>query len=384
MVDVGPGRPVWALGLMSGTSMDGVDTALVLSDGETIAGFGPVFSLSPAYDAAGQARIAAAGRHCATRIAAGQAPDPAALADASRVVEARHGEAVAALRACGGGGRARVIGFHGQTVFHAPERGLTVQLGDGARLAAAVSAPVAWDFRSADMAAGGEGAPLAPFFHHACARWAGLGKPVAFLNIGGVANVTWIDPAIADPVAACLAFDTGPGNALIDDWMRRRTGRAPDRDGAAAAAGRVHRDRLAPTATRAWLDRPPPKSLDRNDFAALLAAMDGLSTEDGAATLTELTVDCIVDAGRHMPSRPSRWLVCGGGRRNATLMARLAEGLAAKVEPVESIGLDGDFLEAQAFAWLAVRALRGLPTSAPRTTGCAHPVCGGRISHPAG
>jgi anhydro-N-acetylmuramic acid kinase len=277
-----------------------------------------------------------------------------------------------------------VVGFHGQTVAHAPDEAWTWQLGDGAALARVLNRPVIWDFRTADMAAGGQGAPLAPFFHFALARRIGAAEPLAFLNIGGVANVTWIDPDKPAPEApgALVAFDTGPGNALVNDWMQARTGAPMDANGAAAAAGRLHRERLVSNSARAFLDRRPPKSLDRNDFGAVLAAVAGLSAEDGAATLTAFTADCVAEGLRHMPEPPTRWLVCGGGRRNATMMRMLAERLDAPVHPVEAAGFDGDMLEAQAFAYLAVRVLRGLPTSAPSTTGCRAPVCGGRLSMP--
>ncbi len=277
-----------------------------------------------------------------------------------------------------------VIGFHGQTVAHAPDQGWTWQLGDGAALARVLNRPVVWDFRSADMGLGGQGAPLAPFFHFALARRIGAAEPLAFLNIGGVANVTCVDPGRTAPEAegALIAFDTGPGNALVNDWIQTRTGAPMDADGAAAAAGSVHRDRLSSNSARAWLDRRPPKSLDRNDFRAVLAGMQGLSVEDGAATLTAFTADCVAESLRHMPAPPSRWLVCGGGRRNETMMRMLAERVDVPVDAVEAVGLDGDMLEAQAFAYLAVRVLRGLPTSAPGTTGCREPVCGGRVSLP--
>ena len=226
--------------------------------------------------------------------------------------------------------------------------------------------------------------PWCRFFHFALAQRIGAEAPVAFLNIGGVANVTWVDPSRGAPSreGACLAFDTGPGNALINDWMARHTGKALDEDGAMAASGRVAEGVITSNAAAAFLDRRPPKSLDRNAFSAIAKGIDALSVADGAATLTAFTVDCILEAQRHMPSPPVRWLVHGGGRKNATMMRMLAGRLPVPVEPVEAVGLDGDFLEAQAFAYLAVRVIRGLPTSAPGTTGCREPVCGGRISHP--
>ncbi len=388
MIEVAAGRPVWALGLMSGTSMDGVDAALVRTDGETVADFGPSAVFPYRDDEIPYLRAVAE----EWRTYRPPVDDDAAagLTAAETEVIRVHAEAVVGLLA--GSSRApegplpALVGFHGQTVAHAPDEGWTWQLGDGAALARVLNRPVVWDFRSDDMKSAGQGAPLAPFYHFALARRIGATGPLAFLNIGGVANVTWVDPAKPAPEAegALLAFDTGPGNALVNDWMQARTGAAMDRNGAAAAIGRVHRDRLSSNWGRSYLDRRPPKSLDRNDFRGIFAAMEGLSTSDGAATLTAFTVDCVAEALRHMPAPPSRWLVCGGGRHNMTIMRMLAGHLQAPVEPVEAVGLDGDMLEAQAFAYLAVRVLRGLPTSAPGTTGCSAPVCGGRVSDPRG
>ena len=380
MVEVSQGNPIWALGLMSGTSMDGVDAALVRTDGESIAEFGPSLFLS--YDEDDRDRMVAANRAAAalsTEILRHPARWPPPLTGLAVTAVAIHLDAIQRL-----GGSKRVVGFHGQTVAHRPAEGVTLQLGDGAALAVGCGVATVWDFRSADLRAGGEGAPLAPFFHFALARRVGLDAPVAVLNLGGVGNVTWIDPAADAPESpgALLAFDTGPANALIDDFMAARTGAGYDPDGAAAGRGLAASEILARFRHTPYLDRTPPKSLDRNDFRPVLEAVSDLSTEDGAATLTAFSADCVAAGVRHMPSPPSRWLVCGGGRKNLTMMRMLAERLDAPVDPVETIGLDGDMLEAQAFAYLAVRVLRGLPTSAPSTTGCRAPVRGGRISYP--
>ncbi|MEO1000245.1 MAG: anhydro-N-acetylmuramic acid kinase [Pseudomonadota bacterium] len=363
-------EPVWALGLMSGTSMDGVDAALLETDGETIARFGPAGAFGYGGGSMAAARAALSDWE-------GVRGTPAAEV-AAREVEAAHVAAVEGLLAMTEL-RPDLVGFHGQTVAHVPEEGFTWQIGDGARLATGLRTPVAWDFRSADMAAGGEGAPLAPVFHWALARWIGAEAPVAFLNIGGVANVTWVDPR--EGPEACVAFDTGPGNALLNDWMAARTGAEMDRGGAAAAAGRADDALLRLNSVAAYLARPAPKSLDRNAFAAALAQLEDVSVADGAASLTRLTVETVAAALPHLPAPPARWLVCGGGRRNATMMGWLADRLG-DVAPVEAVGLDGDALEAQAFAFLAVRVRAGLPTSFPGTTGCAAPVSGGRLSYP--
>ncbi len=369
--------PIWSLGLMSGTSMDGIDVAMVLTDGERVLDWRAGETVG--YAAADRAAI---GYALENGFALRETPDEG-LVLAERAVLGCHA-AASARHIAGLDVVPEVVGFHGQTIAHDPAAGWTWQIGDGARLAEALNVPVVWDFRSADMVAGGEGAPLAPFFHFALAKRIGTVEPVAFLNIGGVANVTWVDPRKGAPEeeGALLAFDTGPGNALLNDWMMRHMGEPLDRDGAAAGRGRVVADRLAQNAVADYLARVPPKSLDRNSFALVAERMAGLSVEDGAATLTALTAETIAAAVAHMPAPPSRWLVCGGGRLNPVMMGILAERLNAPVVGIEAVGLDGDMLEAQAFAYLAVRSLRGLPLSAPGTTGCAMPVTGGVVSDP--
>jgi anhydro-N-acetylmuramic acid kinase len=357
------------LGLMSGTSMDGVDAALVETDGEAIAGFGRTAF-----------RPYAPAEREAIRAALGAWPGDPAVAAAEDAVRRAHAALIVDFP------EAEAVGFHGQTLAHEPAGRGTHQTGRGDLLAAETGRVVVWDFRSADVASGGEGAPLVPFFHFALARRIGAEAPVAFLNIGGVANVTWVDPRAPAPEVpgALLAFDTGPGNALIDDFLRARLGRPFDDRGAIAADGQVDAGVLAALARHPYLERPPPKSLDRLDFHPLLEAVAPLPTEDGAATLAAVTAACIAAGARHLPEPPSRWLLCGGGRLNATLAGMIAGTTNAPVDPVEAVGLDGDMLEAQAFAFLAARVLRGLPTSAPGTTGARMPVCGGRVSRPRG
>jgi anhydro-N-acetylmuramic acid kinase len=353
-------KPLAALGLMSGTSMDGVDAALVVTDGERVERLGGCLTLP--YAPAARARL---------RSVLGGAGD---VAGAAEEITRIHAEAVAALLRQEGLSPARVdvIGFHGHTVLHRPGERRTWQIGDGALLARLTGIDVVDDFRTADVAAGGQGAPLVPLYHLALAR--GLERPLAVLNVGGVANVTWIG---ADD--SLVAFDTGPGNALIDDWMARHTGEPFDRGGAAAARGRVHERALYSMLESRFFDRPAPKSLDRDDFSA--AAVAGLSLEDGAATLTAFTAKAVALARDHFPAPARRWLVCGGGRHNPVLMRMLADALKVPVEPVEAVGWRGDSLEAEAFAFLAVRSLRALPLSLPSTTGAPRPMPGGRL-HP--
>ncbi len=356
-----------ALGLMSGTSMDGVDAAVLETDGEVIEAFGP--SRFHAYGPEMRETL---------RAALGRWPGDPGLEAVEALVRRVYAESVPQWDII------EVIGFHGQTLAHDPRGRGTHQIGRGDLLAADCGVPVVWDFRTADVASGGEGAPLVPFFHFACATWAGAEAPVAFLNLGGVGNVTWVDPRLDAPEAegALMAFDTGPGNALIDDFLAARLGRAFDEDGAVAASGRVDEAVLARLAGHPYLERTPPKSLDRQDFHGFLESVAHLSTEDGAATLAAVTVACAIAGARHFPQPVTRWLVCGGGRRNLTVMRMLAARANVPVEPVEAVGLDGDMLEAQAFAYLAVRVLRGLPTSGPATTGARLLVSGGRIARP--
>jgi anhydro-N-acetylmuramic acid kinase len=298
------------------------------------------------------------------------APDDPRLVSATERLTAYHLQAVQAL-----GRPADLIGFHGQTILHQPHRRRTWQIGDAATLAHRLGIPVAHDFRSADVAAGGQGAPFVPVYHAALA--AGLPRPMAVLNIGGVANVTWIGGD-----GALLAFDTGPGNGPLDDWVFRHTGQAFDQDGALARSGRVDSDVLARLLAHSYFGLPGPKSLDRLDFGKALAesGLSGLSAADGAATLARFTVASI--AAAKFPEPPRHWLVCGGGRLNPTLMDGLRQSLGTTVEPVESVGWNGDALEAQCFGFLAARVVSGLPLSYPSTTGVPEPMRGGRIAEP--
>lgn len=361
------GETMRALGLMSGTSMDGVDVALIETDGETIRGFGPSGFLGYA-----------PGERELLRGALGLWPEAPGLEPVEALVRGVHARALGLVDG------AEVVGFHGQTLAHDPKGRGTHQIGRGDLLARELGLPVVWDFRAADVASGGEGAPLVPFFHFACARYVGARAPLAFLNLGGVGNVTYVDPRKAAPEAegALLAFDTGPGNALIDDFLKARRGLAFDEGGALAASGQVDGAVLEDLGRHDYISRKPPKSLDRNDFHMYLDRVAHLSTEDGAATLAAVTAACVAEAARHFPEPVERWLVCGGGRRNATLMAMLEARSNAPVDAVEAVGLDGDMLEAQAFGYLAARVLRGLPTSGPATTGARLPVSGGRVALP--
>lgn len=366
-----------AIGLMSGTSLDGIDAALVRTDGVGL--IEPGASLHLGYDAAMRAQLQRAIK------AAIEGRDAASdIGIAATEVTRLHARAVGMLIMKAGLPRESidVIGFHGQTILHRPPRtpgsiGRSWQIGDGAQLAEMTRLAVVSEFRAADIAAGGEGAPLAPVYHAARMKAAATGVPVAVLNLGGVANVTFI-PSSGEE-ADLVSFDCGPGNGLIDQWMELKTGAAFDRDGAAALAGRTHTDRVRAMATTPFVERRPPKSLDRYDFK-IDAALD-LSVADGAATLTALTAACVAASVRHLPQPPTRWIVCGGGRRNPAMMSALSEQLSAPVVAAEQVGWNGDMIEAECFAYLAARALNRQPITFPKTTGAPFPMTGGVI-HP--
>ncbi len=360
------GVRIRALGAMSGTSLDGVDAAVIETDGRQI------FSLAESRYrpyAPAERTVLSAALGCWTG-----APVEAAAA----VVQAAH------LEVLQGFDDIQLVGFHGQTLAHAPRAQGTLQVGDGAALAEALDLPVVWDFRSADVALGGEGAPLAPFYHWACARYLERDAPLAFLNLGGVGNLTWVDPRAETPeqAGALLAFDTGPANAPLNDLLTRRCGQPYDAEGQLARSGRVAQGALELFLAEPYFSRIPPKSLDRNDFPTMLGLVDELSDADAAATLTAMTAAAVAGAMAHCPTPPQEVLVTGGGRKNPVMMQMLQAGLDCPARPVEEVGLDGDMLEAQAFAYLAVRVARGLPTSCPWTTGVRAAVAGGTLSWP--
>jgi anhydro-N-acetylmuramic acid kinase len=369
---------VVALGLMSGTSLDGIDAAIITTDGRKVLAIGPAVSVP--YPAAFRSRL---------RRLLGRATEAGDQAVIDELTD-RHAQVVERLAQ---GTAVDLVGFHGQTVLHAPapaaagRPGVTLQVGDPCRLARRLGRPVVCDFRQADVAAGGEGAPLVPLYHAALA--CDLARPLAVLNLGGVGNLTWIG-GDADGEAGLVACDTGPGNALLDDWLARTTGAPFDAGGRLAAAGRIDAARLDRWLADPFFGRPAPKSLDRDAFRAVLADLAGgdgrpsADAADGAATLAAFTAAAVARAVALLPAPPRRWLVGGGGRHNRTLMRLLAERLGVPVEPVEAVGWRGDVLEAEAFAFLAVRSLQGLALSLPTTTGVPRPQPGGRLVLPEG
>lgn len=357
---------VRALGAMSGTSLDGVDAAEVFTDGARIQSFGD--SSYREYTAEERAVL---------RAGLGRWHGPEVEA-AAEVCDAVHAAALAEFS------EVEIIGFHGQTLAHAPRLQGTLQVGDGAALAERLGKPVVWDFRSDDVSMGGEGAPLAPFFHFACAKYIGATRPLCFLNLGGVGNITYVDPRFERPedAGALIAFDTGPANAPVNDLVQERLGIPWDKDGKVARSGTVETGALELFLAEPYFARMPPKSLDRNDFAEMVTLVRELSDADAAATLTAMCAASVAAGMQHCPEPPEVVLVTGGGRHNPVLMEMLRVSLDCPVKPVEDAGLDGDMLEAQAFAHLAVRVARGMPTSAPGTTGVRACVGGGVVSVP--
>jgi anhydro-N-acetylmuramic acid kinase len=361
-----------ALGLMSGTSLDGIDVAYLETDGETVAKRGPALTIP--YDERMRGLLTTA--IADAKSLKSRDERPASLLDAERELTDRHAVAVAQFLERTGIDNASIdlIGFHGQTVLHRPETGLTVQLGLGQRLADATGRPVIYDLRAADIAAGGQGAPLVPVYHRALTAKLPA-RPLAIVNIGGVANVTWIGRD-----GSLIAFDTGPGNALLDDWMKQRAGCAHDENGEAAAQGNVDEGAVRKFLCHVYFNKPPPKSLDRNTFSA--DAIAGLPVNDGAATLAAFTAQAIARAREHMPQEPELWIVAGGGRHNRTIMRMLAARVQYAVVPAEAANIDGDSLEAEAWAYLAVRSVKGLPITFPGTTGVSEPMTGGLRAAP--
>jgi anhydro-N-acetylmuramic acid kinase len=369
-----------AIGLMSGTSMDGIDLALLSTDGESIVERGPSFFVP--YEAAFRREIEAGLEDARTIGQRGERPGQ--LADLEQEITVRHAHAMRTFLASAARDWAQpeIIGFHGQTVLHRPQVGLTVQLGDGVRLAELTGVPVVYDMRANDMRHGGQGAPLVPAYHAALARSLGdafsTKYPMVFVNVGGISNVTYV-PRDGDPIA----FDSGPGNALIDQWVQRDGGVPFDADGAIASEGGI-----VSTVVSAYLDNPfflksGPKSLDRNDFS--LSKASGLELADGARTLAAVSAEAILRSAEHMPVSPKLWIVCGGGRKNPYIVGDLrsgAEKAGADVILAEEAGFNCDSMEAEAWAYLAVRSAKGLPLTFPSTSGCRTPVTGGLLVSP--
>ena len=385
-----------AIGLMSGTSMDGVDAAVLRTDGNGVA-MGTAKTMFRPYGSEEHALLEKTildvkvmfGKYAAnsqTGKTGGPAKGSAELSKflfgletAQDMITSAHEGVISHLLIEHqiDSTSIDVIGFHGQTVLHRPEQRFTLQLGYGQKLADSLGIPVVDDFRSADVDIGGQGAPLVPIYHQALVKRAGLELPVAVLNVGGVANVTYIG---AD--GELLAFDTGPGNALINDWVNQHGAGDMDKGGEIAAQGRVKESVLAALLNNPYFSQDPPKSLDRNYFS--LAPLQEMSLEGGAMTLTSFTALAASRAVSFFPSPPKKWIICGGGVHNSTLMTEFQKRLSGEVLSADDLGWSSDYMEAEAFAYLAVRSMRGLPLTFPGTTGICEPQTGGVLHKPQG
>lgn len=360
---------VLAIGLMSGTSMDGIDAALIKTDGHSVLWRGPWLTKPLDANLKNRIRQAMHGNLTCHEIP-----------DLENDITREHIEVVEELLSQSGNKHSDidVIGFHGQTILHRPDHDITWQLGNGSLMAASLKIDTVCDFRRKDIAKHGEGAPLVPLYHASLAK--DMQLPVAILNIGGISNVTWIGRSeyVKDRLTAhdIIAFDVGPGNALLDDWMVEHTDKSFDENGELAKSGKIHYDIADKYLDNQFFKKHPPKSLDRGDFS--LDYVKDLSPEDGAATLAYLTAKTAALAAKHFPAPANIWLVTGGGRLNDAVMAHLRE-MIGNVEPVEHVGWEGDAMEAQAFAFLAVRAKLGLPITLPTTTGTNREVTGGAL-----
>jgi anhydro-N-acetylmuramic acid kinase len=357
---------VTAIGLMSGTSLDGIDVALIHTDGENIVERGP--SMTFAY--ADYQRELLQTALMDARVIEKRDERPESLASAEQEITNWHIYAVQHFLS-ENPADIDVIGFHGQTVIHKPEKKLTVQLGQGQVLAEKLGIQVVYDMRADDVGAGGQGAPLVPVYHRALAARV-TERPVAFVNIGGVSNITAIDSQ-----GEMIAFDTGPGNALLDDWAGKHTGITRDVDGALAARGTIDKSTVEKFMAAEFFKIAPPKSLDRNSFAGI--SIEGLTPENGAATLVEVTTRSIARAADWLSETPKTWIICGGGRHNPEIMTSLAQKLP-NIKAAEDFGFDGDSMEAEAWAYLAVRSLKGLPLTFPKTTKVSKPMTGGVLA----
>lgn len=364
-------RVYTVIGLMSGTSLDGVDVAILTTDGARILGYGPHMSCS--YSAEEQAILKTSMQDALSWNF--QGPQPNSFARAEGLIHEAHIRAVTQLLADNNLSSVDIdlIGFHGQTVLHhAPSqhaKGRTLQLGDGQVLAQALGIDTVYDFRSADVDAGGQGAPLSPIYHQALV--ANTDAVTAVLNIGGVSNIT-----VMRPHAPMVASDCGPGNGPLDQWVEQHGLGAFDEGGKLSLKGTPDFERIARWMERGFFKLPLPKSADRYDFD-VLAEMAGMSAHDGAATLCAF---CALSVAQSVDGLfIDRLIVCGGGRHNPAIMAALREALGCTVLSSEHMGWEGDALEAQAFAYMAVRSVLGLPISFPQTTGVPSPISGGLL-----
>jgi len=368
-------KEVLAIGLMSGTSLDGVDAAIIKTDGNQITRFGKACHIS--YTVEQREQLQEAFAHAKRENNPNVRSNSILIAEG--VINRLHLDAINEIISINQLQKndIEVIGFHGQTLLHKPEKGWSWQIGDGSELAENTGIKVVNDFRRFDVENGGQGAPLVPIFHRALLPNDETDFPIALLNIGGVANLTWFNGRDPNDM---VAFDTGPGNALLDDWIRKHSDLPYDKDGEISSKGNVQEILVNDLMNHDYFKEMPPKSLDRDAFD--VSSLSMLSVEDGAATLIAFTVNAIKMAEVMCPDFVKKWYVCGGGAHNPTMMQMLSDELYGDVESISSIGFDGDYVEAEAFAYLAVRKLYNLPITFPGTTGINEPSTGGKVHMP--
>lgn len=368
-------KEVLAIGLMSGTSLDGVDAAIIKTDGHQVTRFGKACHIPYTVEQREQLQeaFARAKRENNPNVRSNS------ILIAEGVINRLHLDAINEIISINQLQKndIEVIGFHGQTLLHKPEKGWSWQIGDGSELVENTGIKVVNDFRRFDVENGGQGAPLVPIFHRALLPNDETDFPVALLNIGGVANLTWFNGRDPNDM---VAFDTGPGNALLDDWIRKHSDLPYDKDGEISSKGNVQEILVNDLMNHDYFKEMPPKSLDRDAFD--VSSLSMLSVEDGAATLIAFTVNAIKMAEVMCPDFVKKWYVCGGGAHNPTMMQMLSDELYGDVESISSIGFDGDYVEAEAFAYLAVRKLYNLPITFPGTTGINEPSTGGKVHMP--
>ena len=362
-----------AIGLNSGAALDGVSAALLRTNGEDVIEVGS--SRFFPYD-----RDMKIALRRAEKAALEHRDGAADIGKASKDVTDFHVVAVDEFLNAAGLKRTAIdiVGFHGHTIFHRPKRtpesaGRTWQIGDGRVLAEETKIDVVNGFRDADISAGGEGGPIASIYFAALAKSLEPDGAVGVIDLGRISSVTYV-PKTDSPLDI-LAFDAGPGAALIDEWVALKTGEPMDFDGELARSGKVHSDILRMMLLNPYVRRKPPKALEKSDFK--IEAVLNLSVADGAATLTALTAACIRASLPHLPAAPNDWIIVGGARRNLALTDAIGMALDADIHTAESLGWRGDDLDAQAVAYLAVRSLRKLPLTYPRTTRTPRPTLGG-------
>ena len=359
-------HPLWAIGLESDTAISGVDVALIQTDGVDIFERKAEFSrpYSPTMRDAIAAVLGEKGQQ-----------DLTYLRQVEEQVTQHHISAVKELLDMQDMSPRQidVIGFSGHTVLNRPAQKLSIQIGDAQMMLDAFGIPVVNRFYQTDLASGGQGSPIFPVYYEALAR--PLEKPLVIFSIGGISSLTYVGAN-----GELIAFDVGPGNVLIDKWMQQRLGAEMDFDGLWAAKGQVDERLLSKLMQHPAIIQNPPKALEREDFLPLLTDVEGSSLADGAATLTALTCEALVQAcEKYLPEKPIQYIVTGGGAYNPTMVKYLRQHLTAPVKTANEIGWNTMCLDAESFAFLAVRSLFGLPFTYPTTTGVEFPLSGGKI-----